>query len=152
MKRALTLCLLVLAGCGGGGSSGNSASCTDGTPVGTETTWTGLYRDYFGPHGTASCSAAPGQCHAAAGDQGALPSGYVCGDSQASCFEGMTASGSIVPAGGTADATSTRLYGALRKAPPNAGGTMPRSPSCVAFSTDDLKRISSWISAGAKND
>jgi hypothetical protein len=60
--------------------------------------------------------------------------------------------GSIVPKGGTPTPESTKLYEALRKAPPTPGsGPMPRN-STFAFCPADLERIASWIQNGALND
>jgi hypothetical protein len=112
-------------------------------------TWSDLYRDCFGPS-EAACGGSVG-CHSAVTDQGYVASGFVCGTTQDSCWMGMTAMGSIVPAGGSSTPTTTALYDNLRKAPPNVGGTMPNS-SNFAFTQADLDRISTWIANGAKND
>jgi hypothetical protein len=115
-------------------------------------TWSDLYRDCFGPD-HASCGQPA--CHGSASDPGSMSSGFVCGATQATCFNGITAMGSIVPAGGTPGSTSeamtTSLYENIRKAPPNVGGDMPKM-STFAFTQADLDRISTWIADGAQND
>jgi hypothetical protein len=127
-----------------------SSPCDDaGRPDGGST-WTDLYRDYFGPTGLASCTALS-NCHGASTQTGATNSGFVCGNTKDECFLGITAPLSIVPEGGTATPEQTTLYIALRKAPPNRGGAMPRN-SAFAFCPSDLMRIEGWIAAGAAND
>jgi hypothetical protein len=111
-------------------------------------TWSDLYRDCFGPD-QASCGQPA--CHGSMSDPGFQSSGFVCGATSASCYAGMTAMNSIVPSGGTSTPSTTPLYENIRKAPPNVGGTMPKS-SNFAFNQADLDRISTWIANGAKND
>lgn len=60
-----------------------------GADSGSTTTWTALYTDFFGPAGTASCSAQT-SCHGTALQSGAQTSGFVCGVTKTSCFDGMT--------------------------------------------------------------
>lgn len=62
-------------------------------------TWTGLYTDYFGPSGQASCTA-QSSCHGAASQSGALESGFVCGATKESCWQGITMGINPVDAGG----------------------------------------------------
>jgi hypothetical protein len=123
-----------------------------------ETTWSALYRDYFG--GGAAC-AGTGACHGAATQPGALASGgYVCprGDATA-CFDGITnpkahdldPSAVLVNVG---NPEGSGLYQILRK----VNGTMslgqnqmPQKPECY-FSERDMARILTWMRNGAKND
>ena len=111
-------------------------------------TWTDLYRDCFGPD-HASCGQPA--CHGSPSDPGFASSGFVCGATEETCFMGMTAMNSIVPAGGSSTPTTTALYLNVRKASPLVGGTMPKA-SNFAFTQADLDRISTWIANGAKND
>lgn len=130
--------------------------------------WQDLYACYFGPTGKASC-ASQGICHGAPDQLGAQFSSFVCGPSKDACWQGMTAAGSIVPAGGTKDGTETILYGSLRKQ--DGSGLMPCSPvitplpdggantTCggsaagnYVFTPDDLARIVAWIQEGAQDN
>jgi len=111
-------------------------------------TWTDLYRDCFSIE-YAGCGQST--CHSSALDPGAMASGFVCGATQDACWTGMTAMGSIVPAGGSSSPTTTHLYQILRKAPPLVGGSMPKM-STFAFTQADLDRITTWIENGAPND
>ncbi len=51
--------------------------------------WQDLYGCYFGPSGKASCTA-QGFCHGASQQTGALSSGFVCGATRESCWQGIT--------------------------------------------------------------
>jgi hypothetical protein len=121
--------------------------CADGTGV----TWTDLYRDCFGP-GYADCGGTGG-CHRSSQDTGTSFSGFLCGTSKESCYEGMVGIDSLVTPSGTQEPEKTRLYAALRKAPPltSPERAMPNNTG-FAFSAGDLARISAWIKNGAKND
>jgi len=121
--------------------------CADGTG----TTWSDLYRDCFGP-GYADCGGTGG-CHRSSQDTGTSFSGFLCGASKESCYEGMVGIDSLVTPNGTQQPEKTRLYAALRKAPPltSPERAMPNNTG-FAFTADDLARINAWIKNGAKND
>ncbi len=132
----------------GGADAGVSAYCLEAGSRGDGTRFTDLYRDFFGPTGGASCSAAS-ICHVDGGT-GFQTSGYECVPDQNGCWASMTST--IVPDGGTSMPETTTLYRALRKAPPTPGsGPMPRN-STYAFCPADLERIATWIQNGARND
>jgi hypothetical protein len=132
----------------GGGDAGISAYCLEAGSRGDGSRFTDLYRDFFGPTGAASCSAAS-ICHVPGGT-GFQTSSFECAPDQNGCWASMTSS--IVPDGGTSMPEATTLYKALRKAPPTTGsGPMPRNSS-FAFCPADLERIATWIQSGAPND
>jgi hypothetical protein len=92
-----------------------------------------------------------------ASDLGVATSGFVCGITAESCWQGMTQAQAghppLVPRGGAADATTTPLWQALYKGPP--AGTMSNNmPQTLAFtfSTSDLAAIRGWIEAGAPDN
>jgi hypothetical protein len=123
--------------------------CEDAGDRGDGSTFSDLYRDFFGPTGLASCSARS-ICHVPGGTGAQTSGGYICAPDQAECWASMTSS--IVPDGGTPVPEGTTLYKALRKAPPTPGsGPMPRN-SAFGFCPDDLARIKTWIASGARND
>jgi hypothetical protein len=123
--------------------------CVD-TEAGTGTTWTDLYRDYFGPQGSANC-ALTGGCHGDSNQTGALSSGYVCGPSATACHDGMVAA-KLVPTTPGADPKTTSLYSILRKCGGEGASLMPKLPTSMAFTDVDMTRIDAWIQAGAPND
>jgi hypothetical protein len=118
---------------------------------GMGTTWTDLYRDCFGP-GYADCGSTGG-CHRTSQDTGSAFSGFLCGGSKDDCYGGMVGIDSLVPNGGSTTPEETRLYSALRKAPPLASPAraMPNDTG-FQFTEADLTRIRVWIMNGAKND
>lgn len=124
-----------------------AVSCASGT----EATWTALYRDCFGP-GYASCGGTGG-CHRTSQDTGSSFSGFLCGASQESCYQGMVGRDALVTPQDVNAPESSRLYAALRKMPPLASPprAMPNDTG-FAFSAADLARIAAWIKNGAKND
>jgi hypothetical protein len=123
--------------------------CDDAGDRGDGSSFTDLYRDFFGPTGLASCSA-HSICHVPNGLGAVRSNGYVCFPDQPTCWATMT--NTIVPAGGTNMPETTTLYKALRKAPPTpVSGPMPFQ-STFAFCPNDLARIKAWIVAGAAND
>jgi hypothetical protein len=126
--------------------AGTSDYCADAGDRGDGSTFSDLYRDFFGPTGRASCSANT-ICHVPGGTGAQTSGGYMCVPDQASCWSSMTST--IVPDGGSASPEQTTLYKVLRKAPPTPGsGPMPRNSS-FAFCPADLKRITDWIASGA---
>ena len=111
-------------------------------------TWTELYKDYFG--GAASCSL-EGTCHGDATGSGVKDSNFICPkNDKDACFKGLGEGvfGSA-PLVNTADPTKSGLYLVLRKS--SGGGKMPKKPQCT-FGVADMKRITDWMTAGAKND
>jgi hypothetical protein len=126
----------------------DASSADSGCPSASGCTWTALYRDFFGPSGKASC-AGTGTCHGdtkQAGYQGSL---YLCPNDQTGCYNGITSaqSGLLTP-GKSFNATG--LYVTLRKS--DGSGLMPKQPSSVFFTPDELSRIGAWYSAGTPND
>ncbi len=176
-RLALPLALLVVASTGcddatGTVSGGQALICA---PSGGGATYTDLYADFFGPCGQGSCSGQSG-CHDNATETGALTSGFVCGGTQKSCWEGMTM-GIPADAGGVfppiappdaGDPTQTPLYGGLHKAKASGLNNMPRKSDRSRLCLDaalakatvrpslpgDLARISAdlWIQQGAQNN
>jgi hypothetical protein len=162
------------------GTAATLVSCTDATgsvqggdPVfggqdgGGGTTWTSLYASFFGPSGTASCSA-QASCHGGPDGSGSQTSGFICGADKHACWRGMTqgvppdAGGvfpPIVPATASQDPTQTQLWGALHKQEASGLNNMPcGDPVChpatstYTFTSDDLARISTWIAQGAQDN
>jgi hypothetical protein len=146
----------------GGGQTTNltSADCMgDGGHAGT--TWTDLYTCYFGMSGPDSCAGTGASCHATSASAGG--GSWVCGTTQASCYQGMTAYAPLDPRSGASNPTMNHLYGVLCGSPAGSGGTcqaaggtcgvMPFGcpPGTTLFS-DDFKRIEAWIAAGAPNN
>ncbi|MGH7294809.1 MAG: hypothetical protein ACRELB_07750, partial [Polyangiaceae bacterium] len=62
--------------------TGCAASCVSPT-------WSCLYDSCFGPSGQASCSTAQGSCHADGSQTGSQISGFVCGGTKDSCWQGL---------------------------------------------------------------
>lgn len=152
MGAAAAVLLIVGSSCGGHDPAGPS---TDGSGE-PGTRWQDLYASYFGTTGQASCSQKPGACHGVASDLGVSTSGFVCGMTSDSCWQGVTHSidthQALVPPGVT-DATQTILWAALYKGAPlgAAANNMPQNLS-YTFSASDLARIRAWIEKGAPND
>ncbi len=132
---------------GEGGISLCRASADGGSVGGA--TWTSLYADYFGGSAPSGCGKSSG-CHSAADQQGAVASNYVCPPSDKdACYAGITSSNA-----GLIDSQNPEgsgLFLVLRKTTAVGTNKMPRSPAC-AFSDDDMRRITDWMKAGAKND
>jgi hypothetical protein len=122
-------------------------------------TWTALYKDLFGPAGIGQCGDATrtGQngttsCHQSAGDNGAVASGFICGTTQQSCYDGITSPNANFVGQQVVLACSpcaSYLTQVLRH---DGGGIMPYFPENVVFSDDDMARVSAWIAAGAQNN
>lgn len=164
---ALALVASAASACSGGdapsstadaGSTSSSGDASVDRPeervdAGSGSTWTDLYRDFFGPTGAASC-AGDGNCHGTRDTQGALGSqGYVCADKDG-CWASMTAaSPGLVTTADATDPTKSTLYVTLRhrRSDGSLAGSMPQRPSYV-FSVASMDRIASWIQRGAKND
>jgi hypothetical protein len=139
-------------------------SCDSGvcvTPVPANATWSTLYKDLFGPASIGQCGDATrtGQngttsCHHGPGDNGALASGFVCGDTEQSCYDGITSPNAnflgqkVVVACSPCGSYLTQV---LRHSDGDGGvlGIMPFYPEDAIFSADDMSRVSAWIAAGA---
>jgi hypothetical protein len=125
------------------------SECLDAGDRGSGSTFTDLYRDFFGPTGLASCTAMSA-CHISPMGRGYKNTHYTCSPDQSTCW--MTMTTSIVPSGGSATPETTTMYRALRKAPPIPhSGPMPLG-STFAFCPSDLQRIAEWIADGAQNN
>ena len=118
-------------------------------------TWTALYRDYFGNPATASC-AGDGNCHGSATQTGAMNSNYVCppGDPQA-CWAGITSYGDggadlVQPdASFTGDLLEQVLCKVDDAGNPVGDGMMPLFCS-YNFTPVDMQRIQDWVARGAQ--
>jgi hypothetical protein len=115
-------------------------------------TWTDLYRDYFGTTGVASC-AGDGFCHGGTSQHGYVVSGYLCPPGNKNgCYAGITS-----PADGGAglltpgDSFHQDYISQVLRQEHDAGGGMPKSPD-YTFTPVDIERISGWIEAGAPNN
>jgi hypothetical protein len=133
-------------------------------------TWSALYAAYFGPTGQASCApSSQSSCHGDASQLGAQTSGFVCGSTKDTCWQGMTQgippdAGGFFPAilppdGG--DATQSQLYVSIHKSSSASGlNNMPcgDQPICHAgtatytFTDTDLACITAWAQGGAPNN
>lgn len=157
------------ASCGGEGSSATdagqdapaeaAASCKGSA---SDTSWTALYCDFFGPGAKASCAGGQGlesNCHGRDNSAGTMVSKFKCGTTKDDCYVGTT--------GPSADmmgnvGTMTKLERTLRrdacKATPMAPecrqpyNNMPLQPGTVAFTDEELARIRAWVAAGSPND
>ena len=141
---------------------GCDSGCIPQAPA--NATWTALYKDLFGPAGIGQCGDATrtGQngttsCHHDASGNGAQASGFICGDTQQSCYDGITSPQAnfigtqVVVACSPCGSYLTQV---LRHGDGDGGitGIMPFYPENVIFSDDDMNRVTAWIAAGAKND
>ncbi len=140
---------------GEGGTTTKASNSCAGADAGTGSTFTDLYRDYFGPTGGASCSGSVGNCHGESTGVGALSSGgFVCGASQSDCYTGMhITTADLLSASDTATPANSGLVMALRKETPAGTNNMPFDPpSTCVFTDDDIGRITAWVGAGAPNN
>jgi hypothetical protein len=156
--RMLIAISVLAAACSAGGSPSAVSDRFDASPApplpapdasgvdsGSGITWTDLYRDFFGPTSVASCKG-NGTCHGTAAEGGGGV--WVCGDTQLSCYTGMTATAAALI--DTKNPASSTLLGVgLRSA---SGGNMPLTPASYVFSDASIKRISAWMAAGAQNN
>lgn len=130
-----------------------ATGCIIGADAGSGTTWTDLYRDFFGPNGAGSC-VGNGTCHGDPSKPGSSASKFVCEDKDA-CRASMVSeeSGLVILPRDAADPHNSGLVQELRRK--NADGTvsglMPKRPNC-AFDTDAIARIETWIKNNAPND
>lgn len=122
--------------------------------AGPDPTWNGLYRDFFGPSGKASC-AGDGTCHGDASQPGAQASAWICNQDKDACYKSIRGDSGLVT---DADVTNTDptklpfLLDIIRKDQPAGQNRMPKRPTTISFSIDDVARIKAWIKNGAKND
>jgi hypothetical protein len=140
-------------------SSASSDAAIDGASgVVPPHRWQDLYQSYFGLGAPASCAAAS-LCHGAPGDEGAIVSGYVCGMTKDSCWQGMTQipeAGAtmytpLVASSSTQDPMGTTLWSVLHKSPASGLNNMPLAGG-YTFTQDDMTRIAAWIREGAQNN
>ncbi|WP_394837884.1 hypothetical protein LVJ94_13310 [Pendulispora rubella] len=135
------------------GDSGAVPLCVGAGARGTGFTFTELYQDYFGRVGPGGC-AGNGRCHGSSDQPGSLGSnGFVCPpenepDGKDTCYQHLRDAGLVAETEQTAPEHSP-LYVVLRKS--TGGGIMPKAPVC-AFDEVDMKRIASWIRAGAPDN
>jgi hypothetical protein len=150
----LALCSFALAACSSSSSSGPVAEtsgadaqpdpdagahddASDGT--GAADTWTYVYTTYFG-RGT------PGHC-GNAGCHQKIQSGFMCGTTKDTCYNGLVAKRLI----GTKEATQPLVDPKLTPlAWFDTNGAMPQDdavPNAAA-----VKDVQAWVAAGAKND
>jgi hypothetical protein len=136
------------------GASTEADQCPGASPQGQ---WSDLYRCYFGATGIANCGQSD-SCHQTSAGVGTESSGFVCGQTADSCWQGMTSSSAsdmspIVPTdGGPSDVTTVTLWSALRKTSGQGLSDMPNAPTTVVFTATDMARIAAWIQRGAPND
>jgi hypothetical protein len=100
-----------------------------------------IYDTIFGPSGTSDCSR-NGGCHT--NDQ----SGFACGTSKTTCYNGMVNEGLITPGAGAPSSAlvasgPSPLCGTL-------GGNMPKSGSCVTAA--QISEIQQWLATGAPDN
>lgn len=156
MNRVVSLLLLSCVACAtaSGEVSGGeprfdagSSAFADADPQ----SWTGLYRDLFGPNGRGSCSAT-NSCHGSAAQPGAQQSGFVCPD-KTGCLEALkSADSGLIRESDAMKPEGSNFYGILRKRTNGAViGIMPKSPQYV-FTDDELARVKAWIAKGSPND
>jgi hypothetical protein len=138
-------------------SDAGDAACIATDAAGA--TWAALYADMFGPASIGQCGDATRtgangttSCHHDSGGSGAQASGFVCGDTQQSCYDGLTSPSAqfageqvVVPC----SPETSYLMQVLRH---DGGGIMPFYPETAVFSDADMARIRAWIAAGAPNN
>ena len=134
-----------------------------------DTSFRGLYRDFFGRRALSSCAGRT-SCHADAGGLGAASSHFVCADKD-SCWDTMRhaidadPTASTVPLVADSDVTapeSAYLFKVIRFVDGggskhmgikgNDGFGMPKVPTDFYFKPDNIARMQTWIRNGAKND
>jgi hypothetical protein len=174
MHRALlaTACAAALVSAVGCTDATGSVQGGDPTTLQVESpdaggaaTWTVLYETYFGPSGSAPCSAMPG-CHRLANEIGAEFSGFVCGDTKDACWQGLTMglmsdagqSQIAILAPDAGDPATTTFWSSLHKETGGGLGNMPcgnAAAACPAtsasytFTSADLALIRQWFQMGA---
>ena len=128
-----------------------------------ETSWKGIYRDFFGRRAKGSC-AGNGTCHDAPGKAGAKLSNFVCADVDG-CYQSLRtakdpdpkiSTSALVEDKDIAAPDGAYLFTIIRYRTadgtlvPNRG--MPQLPRDYAYSATEIDRMKAWIKAGAKND
>lgn len=122
-----------------------------------------MYGCYFGPQAAnGGCAGANGECHATSAGEGVPKSGFVCGATQDSCWQGVMNAALTLVTPDTKAATGLEAY--VYKAgstPGPASNNMPLSSfggppvmnaSWKGFTPADLGCISDWAAAGAPNN
>jgi hypothetical protein len=115
-------------------------------------TWSALYRDYFGSSGVASCAGSTGNCHGQPDAAGVAMSQYLCPPHDAAaCYAGFTLQGSSGPS--LIDGDAGFDAGPLPDLLCTCGG-IGNQPlgCCYVFQPVDMDRIANWVNAGAKGD
>ncbi|AKU95388.1 hypothetical protein AKJ09_02052 [Labilithrix luteola] len=121
--------------------------------AGSGTTWTDLYRDFFGPTGAASCSSS-GTCHGDPAAAGTTKSaGYLCADKDGCRQSMLSDTTALIQTRDFSAPEGSTLVRILwqRKTNGTLTGSMPKTPRYV-FSRASLERIQTWIGNGAPND
>jgi hypothetical protein len=169
-RAALVAALATAFGCSSGTPSAPDAATDAPAPDATvsckgtasDTSWTALYCDFFGPGAKASCAGGSGlesNCHGRDDSAGTMVSKFKCGTTKDDCFVGTTSGAADMM--GTVSGM-TKLERTLRrdacKATPTAPecrqpyNNMPLTPGTVTFTDAELARIRAWVAAGSKND
>lgn len=113
-------------------------------PTVSPTSFTALYRDFFGPGGAASCAGS--SCHSQGGG-GTFA--FTCGTDKGECATSAAVlATNNVDGERTTDFRASRLFRIVRK---QDGGRMPQGSDFV-FDEAALARIEAWVKNGAKND
>ena len=129
-----------------------------------DTSWRGIYRDFFGRRSKASC-ARTGACHSTPGQGGSRGSNFVCANLD-DCYQSLR-TGKKAPSAN--DPRPLALVEDVDKtAPENAylfsvlrlqtaegiveNKGMPDQPKTFAYTVKDVDRMKAWIKAGANND
>jgi hypothetical protein len=134
--------------------------CTNASTCGT---WAHMYACYFGPSAPSNGCSGPGVCHATAAGSGVPFSGFVCGGTSASCWQGMmNASPPLVSAASkSAKGLHAALYQPSVGPPGTKGNNMPTtglnappytSSTWMGFTKADIACIDVWAAAGVPNN
>jgi hypothetical protein len=128
-----------------------------------ETSWRGIYRDFFGRRAKGSC-AGNGTCHGAADKAGAKVSNFVCADLEG-CYQSLRTAKdpdprvsmfALVEDKDIAAPDSAYLFSIVRYRAADgslvSNRGMPQLPADYAYSAAEIDRMKAWIKAGAKND
>jgi hypothetical protein len=126
-------------------------------------TWTHMYGCYFGPQApSGGCAGSGGSCHATAAGAGVSASGFICGPTAGSCWQGMmSATPPLVVATSKSDiGLQADLYKAGSTPGPRSNnmpttglnGAPFMSMNWKGFTPSDMNCISDWVNAGAPND
>ena len=127
------------------------------------TSWTGIYRDFFGRRALSSCAGRT-SCHVDATGLGAKGSNFVCADKD-SCWDSMrhaidsdpkVSTRPLIADSDVAAPENAYLFKVVRVITKdgvkhlNMG--MPKVPTDFYFKPDDIDRMQTWIRNGALND